>query len=219
MPVQKPRGTVWSNRRAPIGAAAARSRASGMTARRRRGFTLAEMMVVVVIAGMMITLAIPRVDTTKWRADAIATIVRTTLQYAQRQAITRQHDMVVSFDTTGERIRTFWDNNNSGTLNSTERVTWRGLDVGVLFTDPSVKGISGATITKPVSGTSIGTLTGYPTVTFHRDGSVSTDAEIYIKVAAHGPPWYRAIRLTQATGRVDWFRLNAQTSKWIQANQ
>src|SRR4051812_10930476 len=100
----------------------------------RRGFTLAELMVVVVITGMMITLAIPRVDTTKWRADAIATIVRTTLQYAQRQAITRQHDMVVSFDTTGDRIRTFWDANNSGTLNSSERVTWRGLDVGVLFT-------------------------------------------------------------------------------------
>lgn len=185
----------------------------------RRGFTLAEMMVVVVIAGMMVALAIPRVDTTKWRADAIATIVRTTLQYAQRQAITRQHDMVVSFDTTGERIRTFWDQNNSGTINTTERVTWRGLDVGVLFTDPSVQGVSGGTITKPVNGAAIATLTGYPTVTFHRDGSVSTDAEIYIKVAAHGPPWYRAIRLTQATGRVDWFRLNAQTSKWIQANQ
>jgi prepilin-type N-terminal cleavage/methylation domain-containing protein len=187
--------------------------------RLRRGFTLAEMMVVVVIAGMMIALAIPRVDTTKWRADAIATIVRTTLQYAQRQAITRQHDMVVSFDTTGERIRTFWDGNNSGTLNSTERVTWRGLDVGVLFTDPSVKGITGTTISKPVSGAQIASLTGFPTVTFHRDGSVSTDAEIYIKVAAHGPPWYRAIRLTQSTGRVDWYRLNAQTSKWIQANQ
>jgi prepilin-type N-terminal cleavage/methylation domain-containing protein len=185
----------------------------------RRGFTLAEMMVVVVITGMMVALAIPRVDTTKWRADAIATIVRTTLQYAQRQAITRQHDMVVSFDTTGERIRTFWDNNNSGTPNTSERITWRGLDVGVLFTDPSVTGVSGATISKPVNGAAIATLNGYPTVTFHRDGSVSTDAEIYIKVAAHGPPWYRAIRLTQATGRVDWFRLNAQTSKWIQANQ
>ena len=187
--------------------------------RLRRGFTLAEIMVVLVITGMMIALAIPRIDTTKWRADAIATIVRTTLQYAQRQAITRQHDMVVSFDTTGERIRTFWDGNNSGTPNGNERITWRGLDVGVLFTDPTVQGISGATISKPVNGSAIATLNGYPTVTFHRDGSVSTDAEIYIKVAAHGPPWYRAIRLTQSTGRVDWYRLNAQTSKWIQANQ
>lgn len=186
---------------------------------KRAGFTLAEVMVVVVISGLMITLAIPRIDTTKWRADAIATIVRTSLQYAQRQAITRQHDMVVSFDTTGERIRTFWDQNNSGFIDSQERVTWRGLDVGILFTDPAVRGVSGTVITDPVSGSQIATVNGYPTVTFHRDGSVSTDAEIYIKVAAHGPPWYRAITLTQSTGRVDWFRLNAQTGKWIQANQ
>lgn len=180
---------------------------------------MAELMVVVVIAGMMIALAIPRIDTAKFRADAIATIVRTTLQYAQRQAITRQHDMVVSFDTTGERIRTFWDINNSGAIDSPERVTWRGLDVGVLFTDPSVNGVSGTSVSKPVNGAQIATLNGYPTVTFHRDGSVSTDAEVYIKVAGRGPPWYRAVTLTQSTGRVDWFRLNAETGKWIQANQ
>lgn len=187
----------------------------------RRGFTMAEIMVVVVISGVMIALAIPRIDTTKIRADAIAGIVRTTLQYAQRQAITRQHDMVVSFDTTGERIRTFWDADNSGTITTanSERVTWRGLDVGILFTDPTVNGVSGTAIHAPVGGAQIATLGGYPTMTFHRDGSVSTDAEIYIKVAAHGPPWYRAITLTQSTGRVDWYRLNAQTGKWIQANQ
>jgi prepilin-type N-terminal cleavage/methylation domain-containing protein len=186
---------------------------------RRTGFTMAELMVVVVIAGMMITLAIPRVDTTKWKADAIAQIVRTTLQYAQRQAITRQHDMVVSFDTTGERIRTFWDANNDGTYANTERLTWRGLDVGILFTDPAVHGVSGLAIHQPVSGSQIGTLTGYPTITFHRDGSASTDAEIYIKVAAHGPPWYRAITVTQATGRIDWYRLNATAGKWLRGNQ
>jgi prepilin-type N-terminal cleavage/methylation domain len=185
----------------------------------RPAFTLAEVMVVVVISGLMVTLALPRIDTTKIRADAIATIVRTTLQYAQRQAITRQHDMVVSFDTTGERIRTLWDMDNSGAISDTERVTWRGLDVGILFTDPAVKGVSGTAIHYPVSGAAIGTLSGFPTVTFHRDGSASTDAEIYIKVASHGPAWYRAITLTQSTGRVDWYRLNTGTSKWILANQ
>src|SRR5476649_766385 len=63
----------------------------------RPAFTLAEIMIVVVISGVMVALEIPRIDTTKYRADAIAQIVRTTLQTAQRQAITRQHDMVVSF--------------------------------------------------------------------------------------------------------------------------
>lgn len=187
----------------------------------RRGFTLAETMVVVVIAGMMVSLAIPRIDTTKFKADAIATIVRTTLQTAQRQAITRQHDMVVSFDTTGERIRTFWDQNDDGKISTgaaAERVTWRGLDVGILFTDPAVKGVSGATISTPVSGGAIATLDGYPTITFHRDGSASSDAEIYIKVAAHGPPWYRAITVTQSTGRIEWYRLNASAGAWVLAN-
>lgn len=187
--------------------------------RLRPGFTMIEMIVVVVISGVMLTLAIPRIDTTKIKADAIAAIVRTTLQYAQRQAITRQHDMVVSFDTTGERIRTFWDSDNTGTITGTERITWRGLDVGILFTDPAVNGVSGTAIHAPVTGSQLKELTGYPTVTFHRDGSASTEAEIYIKVAAHGPPWYRAITLTQSTGRVDWYRLNAQAGKWVQANQ
>ena len=50
----------------------------------QRGFTLAETMVVLVIAAMMITLAIPRMDTSRYRADAIAHIVRTTLQNAKR---------------------------------------------------------------------------------------------------------------------------------------
>ncbi len=185
----------------------------------RRGFTLVELLLVIVIAGVMTSIAIPRIDTTKIKADAVAGIVRTTLQYAQRQAITRQHDVVVSFDTTGERIRTFWDADNSGTLTDSEHVYWRGLDNGVLFTDASTIGVSGDVIHQPVTGPSLVTLNGFPTITFHRDGSVSSDAEIYIKVAAHGPPWYRAITVTEATGRVSWYRLNSRANVWVQASQ
>ena len=187
--------------------------------RHSRGFTMAEIIVVLMISSMMIVLAIPRIDTTKFRADAIVGIVRTNLEMAQRQAITRQHDMVVSFDTTGEQIRTLWDSNDNGQIDPGERVSWRGLDVGILFTDPAVNGISGTIIHTPVSGPNITSLGGMPTITFHRDGSTSSDAEIYVKVAAHGPPWYRGIRITQATGRVDWYRLNASSGQWVQANQ
>jgi type II secretory pathway pseudopilin PulG len=177
------------------------------------------MMLVVVIAGIMIALAIPRIDTTRYKADAIAQIVRTTLQNAQRQAITRQHDIVVSFDTSAERIRVFWDANNNGQYQTSERVVWSGLDAGVLFSDPTVHGVAGTTINRAVSGSNIRTLDGWPTITFHRDGSASSDAEIYLSVAAHGPSWYRAVTLTQATGRVDWYRLNAEAGKWKLANQ
>ena len=113
-------------------------------------------MIVVVIAGLMISLAIPRIDTTRYKADAVAQIIRTTLQNASRTAVTRQHDMIVSFDTVGERIRQHWDSNNDGLVTTTgpnpERVTYRGLDNGILFTDPSVNGVSGAAIHSPITG-------------------------------------------------------------------
>ncbi|HVX38665.1 MAG TPA: type II secretion system protein [Gemmatimonadaceae bacterium] len=182
------------------------------------GFTLAETMIVLVISGLMITLAIPRLDTSKYKADAVAQIVRTTLQNAQRNAITRQHDIVVSFDTTTERIRLIWDANNDGQATPGERVTYYGLENGILFTDPSVTGVSGTAIATPISGSNVAKLNGLPTVTFHRDGSVSSDAEIYISVPARGPKIYRAVTLTQATGRVDWYRLNTTTNKWVPGN-
>lgn len=186
----------------------------------RSAFTLAELMIVVAISGIMIALAIPRIDTTKYKADAIAQIIRTTLQNASRTAVTRQHDMIVSFDTVSERIRTHWDANNDGLVSAgppAERVTYRGLDNGILFTDPSVNGVSGTAIHSPITGSAVVTVGGMPTITFHRDGSVSSDAEIYVSIAARGPKWYRALVLTQATGRVDWYRLNASTNKWVLA--
>lgn len=184
----------------------------------RRGFTLAETAIVLVISGLMITLAIPRLDTSKYKADAVAQVVRTTLQNAQRNAITRQHDMIVSFDTTTERIRVIWDANNDGQANTGERVTYYGLESGILFTDPSVRGVSGTAISAPISGANVARLNGFPTVTFHRDGSVSSDAEIYISIPARGPKIYRAVTLTQATGRVDWYRLNTTSNKWVAGN-
>lgn len=196
-------------------------RAYNATRRLRRAFTLIEMMVVLVITGLMLAVSLSHIDPSKYRADAVAEIIRTTLQDAQRQAITRQYDMVVSFDTTGERVRVLWDANDDGQITPGERTVFHGLDVGILFTDPTVNGISGSPITKPVNGNGIATLTGYPTITFHRDGSVSTDAEIYVSIAARGHPdkIYRVITLVQSTGRVDWFRLNTGNNKWVQANQ
>lgn len=122
--------------------------------------------------------------------------------------------MIVAFDTLGDRIRITWDANNDGVAQTTERVTYRGLDTGVLFADPNIKGLSDATIASAVVGNGIATRDGLMSVTFHRDGSVSSDAEIYVSIAARGPKFYRAITLTQATGRVEWYRLNTGTSKW-----
>jgi prepilin-type N-terminal cleavage/methylation domain-containing protein len=183
----------------------------------RIAFTLLELMVVLVLAGVMLAVAIPRIDTSKYRADAVVQLVRTTLQGASRTAVTQQHDVIVSFDIVGQRIRVVNDLNNNGVVDAGERFSFRGLDQGILFADPSIAGVSGATVSSPVSGTAIATLDGMPTVTFHRDGSVSSDAEIYVSMPAHGPAMYRAMVLTQATGRCDWYRLNTTSNKWVMA--
>jgi type II secretory pathway pseudopilin PulG len=174
-------------------------------------------MVVLVLAGVMLAVAIPRIDTSKYKADAVVQIVRTTLQAASRTAVTQQHDVIVSFDVSGERIRLVNDLNNNGVVDTGEQFSFRGLDQGILFADPSVAGVSGTTVSSPVSGSTIATLDGMPTITFHRDGSVSSDAEIYVSIPAHGPAMYRAMVLTQATGRCDWYRLNTSTNKWVVA--
>jgi prepilin-type N-terminal cleavage/methylation domain-containing protein len=182
-----------------------------------RGFTLAETMVVLVILAMVITLAIPRMDTSRYRADAVAHIVRTTLQTASRTAITRQHDMVVSFDTLGDRISILYDANNDGVAGTGERITTRGLETGVLFADPSIPGIAGGQVLSAVEGPSIALKNGLPTVTFHRDGSTSSDAQVYVSIAARGPKFYRAVTLIQSTGRVEWYRLNTTSNQWVLA--
>lgn len=176
---------------------------------------MAETVVVLVIAAMMVTLAIPRVDVTRYKSDAIAQIVRTQLQNASRSAIVRQHDVIVSFDTLGEKMVTAFDANNNGVVDPGEKVSYRGLDTGILFADPTVNGISGAAITAPISGAAVAIVNGMPSLIFHRDGSVSSDAEIYVSIAARGPKMYRGLSLTQATGRVDWYRLNTTTNKWV----
>jgi hypothetical protein len=110
---------------------------------------------------------------------------------------------------------TAFDANNNGVIDVGERVSYRGLDTGILFADPTVNGVSGSAITSPISGASIGIVNGLPSLIFHRDGSVSSDAEVYVSIAARGPKMYRALVLTQATGRVDWYRLNTTNSKWV----
>lgn len=190
------------------------TRRFSLAARERRAFSLAEVMIALTISAMLVSIAIPRVDTTRWRADAIAQIVRTTLQTAGRTAIVRQHDMIVSFDTLHDRIRTIYDVNNDGATGVTERVTYRGLDVGVLFADPTIRGVTGAMITTAITGGAIQNNGGLPTITFHRDGSVSSDAEIYVSIAARGPKMHRAIVITQATGKEEWYRYDPGATTW-----
>src|SRR5262249_31398408 len=62
------------------------------------GFTLVEMMAALTVVGIIGGMAIPRIDFDRYRADAAGRLVRAVMQSAQRSAIMRQTNVVVSFN-------------------------------------------------------------------------------------------------------------------------
>lgn len=177
-------------------------------------FTVIELMIVLAIIGIIAAFAYPKVNFTQFRVDAAARTVRVALQNAERLAVTRQYDVVVSFDTTNRRIRILEDNNNNATVDAGEHVMYAPLDDSVHFAVPPA-GVSGAA-TNSVDGSSIRIIDNMPTLIFHRDGAASSDADIYITSKRAIDDDFRCIRVIQSTGRTLWWRyLNGA---WEQAS-
>ncbi len=170
----------------------------------RRGVTLVEFLVVLAILAVLVGLGLPRLDSARFRADANVRLVRMALQQAQTLSAQRQHDVVVSFDLSGGRIRVLDDSDNSRSLTAGEHVAWRALTEGARFAVPAA-GINGAVATA-VSGSSVATLDGMPTVTFYRNGSLSSGVEVYIQVDGKKENVVRAVELVQSTGKTQSYR-------------
>ena len=81
---------------------------------RRRGFTLVEMLIVITMIGIMTGIALWRVDIARYQVNGDIQSIGTTLIASQREAIAKQHNVIVVFDTAGNRVRVIWDANNNG---------------------------------------------------------------------------------------------------------
>jgi prepilin-type N-terminal cleavage/methylation domain-containing protein len=190
--------------------------------RRRRGYTLLEMLIVVTIVALTAGIALPRVNVAWYAADANAEIVRTTLQNAQRLAVTRQHDVLVSFDTARGVMRMLEDKNNNQVADAGERIIGRALDKtarfgGPVAAIPTSLGSTGGTRAVSVAGTAR-SLGGLPCIVFHRNGSASNDVDIYLRSVRRTITEYRGISLVQSTGRTEWYRYSTVVPTWRKAN-
>lgn len=182
----------------------------------RTGFTIVELLMVMVIFGMIVAFAAPKIDPTRYRVNSSMQVMGTTMLTVQRQAITQQHDIIVRFDTAQHRLRIHEDRDNDGTIDAGEHERSVQIGEGIVFGRGSAPAM--AMGNGPVEV--VRTIGGLPGIVFHRDGSASEAGGFYVtsvREARDGdhPEDTRAVMVARATGRATWFRY--RSDGWIKA--
>lgn len=173
----------------------------------RPGFTIVELLTVMVIFGLLVAFAAPRIDVARFRVNSAAQVMGTTMLTAQRQAVTQQHNIIVRFAEDQNRLRIHEDRDNDNVIDANEHERSVQLGEGVVFgktTAPNMPmGAANVTFNR--------TIGGLKAVVFHRDGSASEAGGFYItslRASANGntPEDARAVVVERATGRTSWHR-------------
>jgi len=174
-----------------------------MTSRhsRRSGFTLAEILLVVVILGILTSMVTPLFSPGRWRADSAVQELALSLNAAQRLAVLRQHDVVVRFLLSDRTVRIHQDENNNGVEDAGEDTRLLELPETVGFGIGPVPALpEGA---PPVS---FPVRRGYPTLVFHRNGSANATGAVYLRPMegslSGSAQAVRALTVERATGEV-----------------
>ena len=148
----------------------------------RRGYTLGELLWVIVILGVITALAVPKLDWMKYRLNAEQRNIAGQLSYAQRLAVSLQHNVQVTIDNAQKRLLVDEDANNDGTYTSNERRRVIQLTSGLNF---SQNGVTSLPAPAPANQ-----LT---TIIYRRDGSADQSGVIFMNtdrgVAAGVPLW------------------------------
>ncbi len=179
----------------------------------RHGFSMIEVLSVIVIIGLLTAVALPKVGIASYQANAGAQVVSSALSYAQRQAISRQADTRVAFDLPNNRLRLHEDRNNDNVIDAGERVTFTNLPEGITFGrgTAAARAIGGEVVTFTRAQ---GIL---PVLVFRRDGTASEDGGVYLSTIAglsiDRTSDVRAVEISRATGRATWFSFGTGTWK------
>ena len=163
-----------------------------------RGFSLIQTLVVIVMISILAALSLPRLDYMRYRVNADARNVTMTLAYAQRLAVSLQHNVQVTFDAVNRQIRTLEDKNDDGSYTTDERIRGFSLSDGVVLDKNGVADLPAPAATNVLTQ-----------VTFWRDGSANTSGVVFLNttrgVAKGTNEDARGLDIVRSTGRTTWY--------------
>jgi Tfp pilus assembly protein FimT len=165
----------------------------------RRGYSLGELLWVIVILGVLTALAVPKLDWIKYRLNAEQRNISLQLSYAQRLAVSLQHNVQVTIDAAARRLIVDEDADNDGTYGASERRRVVQLDDGLNFARNGV-----ADLPAPAPTTEL------TRIIYRRDGSADQAGVLFMNtvrgVLSGSNKDARALEITRATGRATTYR-------------
>jgi prepilin-type N-terminal cleavage/methylation domain-containing protein len=177
------------------------------------GFTLVEILMVIVLIGLVATFAVPKLNFAGYRVNGAVRGMAALVARAQRLAVTDQYNVNFLFDVANNRVKIHEDANNDNAIQAAERVRVYPLSEGVVF------GHNGAPVRlyTPDKVSFTRTQNGLPEIIFRRDGSASENGGFYITTTnalkSSRPQDARSVEVIRATGRAEWYQYNG--SSWI----
>jgi prepilin-type N-terminal cleavage/methylation domain-containing protein len=184
----------------------------------RRGVTLIEMLVVITMIAIVLAIGIPKLNTSRLRSKSAVTSLGTTMLALQREAISKQHNILVVIATSPRQIQVVYDSNNNGRWDNNERERPIPLGEEIVFGKPAA--VTARSFgSNAVNFTNTESTTGLPAIVLYRDGSAKEYGGLYLSTgkaiagaAGHeGETW--AMEMIRATGRPEWYRWNGST--WL----
>lgn len=179
----------------------------------RHGFTLVEMLIVVTIIAITAAIALPKINVSRIRSKAAITTLGTTMLALQRDAIAKQHNVLVLIDSANSGLRVVYDSTNDLQITNGERVRAVHLGEEIVFGRPA--GVPARPFgANPVNFIQREATTNLPMIVLYRNGSASEAGGLYLSTvkAVAGLPGHQnetwSMEMVRATGRAEWMRWN-----------
>jgi len=186
--------------------------------RNRRGFTLIEILIVIVMIAIFMAIAIPRINVSRIRSKSAVVSLGTTMLALQREAVSKQYNILVVIDQTNRSLRVVYDSNDNIQLDAGERERPIPLGEEIVFGKPTA--VTARSFgSNPVNFTTTEGASGLPAIVLYRNGSAKEYGGLYVSTARamagmpnhQGETW--AMEIVRATGRPEWYRWNGTT--WL----